>query len=131
MKNHKKVKALPLLVAVGLTAVSCASLINLGHASAVGAAMTQTLVRSDRLAFSVTTGGRVCAKPLSTAGAVEAKVQVTFPTNAATDYALSATLSAWAATGVTEPSLGATTAWPGLSATNWSSLVTVRITVIR
>ncbi len=121
MKNHKKIKALPMLVAVGLTAISCTSLINLGHASAVGAAMTNTLVRSDRLAFSVTTGGRVCAKP--TTANTEGKVVVTFPTNAATDYTLSATLATWAATGVADASLGTgAIAWPGLSATAATSV---------
>ncbi len=90
--------------------------------------MTQTLVRLDRLALSaVNTGGRVCAKPTTTA--TEAKVVVTFPTNAATDYTLSATLSAWAATGVADASFSPTsTAWPGLSATNATSVVGKTVT---
>lgn len=113
MKKRPNIKPLPLVVAAALTLASCSSLFVGGHASA--AALTQTVVRLDRLAYSTTTGGRVCAKAATTA--TETSVAVTFPTNAATDYTLSATVSAWAATGVADTSLGGT-AWPGLSATN-------------
>lgn len=125
MKTKKTIKVLPLFVAVGLASISCSSLINLGHASAVGAPMNQTLVRLDRLALSANTGGRVCAKPTTTA--TEASVAVTFPTNAATDYALSATLASWAATGVADANLSAI-AWPGLSATSATSVVGKTVT---
>ena len=113
MKKHPNIKPLPLVVAAALTLASCSSLLLGGHASA--APLGSTIVRLDRLAFSTSTGGRVCAKPTSTA--TEAFIAVTFPTNSATDYTLSATVSSWAATGVADASLGAT-AWPGLSATN-------------
>lgn len=117
MRKRSNIKPLPLVVAAALTLASCSSLFIGGHASA--AALGQTVVRLDRLAYSTTTGGRVCAKATTTA--TETSVAVVFPTNSATDYTLSATVASWAATGVADTSLGAT-AWPGLSATNATSV---------
>ena len=117
MTKRPNIKPLPLVVAAALTLASCSSLLLGGHASA--AALGQTVVRLDRLAYSTATGGRVCAKATTTA--TETSVSVVFPTNAATDYTLSATVATWAATGVADASLGAT-AWPGLSSTAATSV---------
>ena len=82
--------------------------------------MTQTLVRLDRLKFSLTTGGLVCAKPATVA--TEGKVLLTIPTNSATDYSL-AVAANWVATGVAVDINGTTsTAWPALSATAASNV---------
>jgi hypothetical protein len=90
----------------------------IGRTSA--ATMTQTLVRLDRLKFSTTTGGLVCAKP-ATVG-TEGKVILTIPTNNATDYSL-AVAGSWVATGVVANINGtSSTAWPGLSATAASNV---------
>jgi hypothetical protein len=115
MKTLTNIRKAPLILALALTVLSTSSIVNIGSASAAASPMAETVVRLDRLAETTATGGNVCAK--TTSATVETKVSVTFPTNAATDYALSATLTDWAATGVTDPSLGTTTAWPGLSAT--------------
>ena len=99
-------------MAAAITLIGLSSLAMIGHASA--APLTQTLVRLERLKFSTTTGGRVCAKS-SNAG-TEGKVLVTFPTNNATDYTLAAAAS-WT---VSTTTLDAgQTAWPGITtATN-------------
>lgn len=74
------------------------------------APFTQAFVRLDRLQATTATGGRVCAQPVTTA--VEASVQVTFPTTAATDYTVNATAANWT---VTTTGLDAgQTAWPGI-----------------
>ena len=115
--KQPKVKTLPLVLAAALVLMSLSSLAQTGRASA--ASMTQTLVRLDRLKFSLPTGGLVCAKPVSAAAAVEGKVLVTIPTNSATDYALSATTTNWVANGVAVDINGTTsTPWVGMSATN-------------
>jgi len=78
------------------------------------------LVRLDRLKFSLTTGGLVCAKPATVA--TEGKVLLTIPTNSATDYSL-AVAANWVATGVAVDINGTTsTAWPALSATAASNV---------
>lgn len=123
MKRHPNIKPLPLVVAAALTLASCSSLFLGGHASA--AALGQTVVRLDRLAFTTSTGGRVCAKP--TSAATQTSVAVTFPSNSPTDYTLSATVASWAATGVADASLGAT-AWPGLSATSATTVTGKTVT---
>jgi hypothetical protein len=116
MKTFKNVRKAPLILALALTVFSTSSVLNIGSASAAASPMAETVVRLDRLAYTTATGGNICAKTSS--ATVETKVSVTFPTNSATDYVLSPTLTNWAATGVTDPSLGATTAWPGLSSTS-------------
>ena len=60
------------------------------------APFTEAFVRLDRLAATTTTGGRVCAKPIT--ASVEASVQVTFPTTAATDYVVNGTFGNWTVT---------------------------------
>jgi hypothetical protein len=77
------------------------------HSSA--AAMTQTLVRFDRMATSTFTSGTVCAKPASTA--TEAGVKVTFPTG----YTVSTTVGDWTVSTAT------TTGWPS-GASAWTSI---------
>jgi len=117
MHKPTSIKPLPLVLAIALVAVGVASFTIRGHAAA--GSLTKTLVRLDRLSYTTAVGGRVCAQA-ATVG-TEAKVAVTFPTAAATDYTLSATLANWAATGVADAALGAS-AWPGLSATNATSV---------
>jgi len=113
MRKPTSIVSKSLIISLALIASGVASLVDLGQAYA--GSMTETIVRLDRLSYSTAVGGRVCAKASSTA--TEAKVAVTFPTAAATDYVLSATLSAWSATGVADAALSAS-AWPGLSATS-------------
>ena len=76
------------------------------------AALTQTLVRFDRMKINQATTGTVCAKPATTA--TEASVQVTYPTSytlgLAATFTVNTTNLAWPA--------GAS-AWPGVgTATN-------------
>ena len=107
--NTNRIKPIPLAVAVAVLAIGCSSLAMIGRVSA--APLTQSLVRLDKLKYSTTTGGRVCAKT-SNAG-VEGKVVVTFPTNSATDYVVQA-VGNWT---VSTATLDAgQTAWPGITA---------------
>lgn len=72
------------------------------------AALSQTLVRFDRMKTSTATTGTVCAKPATTA--TEADVQVTFPTG----YTVSTTVGNWTVntTNLSWPTGG--TAWLGI-----------------
>ncbi len=122
MTTPKQIPIRKIVILLAVMVVGASPMLLLtGHTSA--AAMTQTVVRLDRLKFSTVTGGLVCAKPVSAAAAVEGKVILTIPTNSATDYALSATVANWVATGVAVDINGTTsTAWVGLSATNPTSV---------
>src|SRR4051794_13746605 len=76
------------------------------------AALTQVLVRFDRMLVSTATTGTVCAKPAT--ASVEADVRVTFPTGytlgTAANFTVSTTNLAWPTGG---------TAWLGINtATN-------------
>ena len=67
---------------------------------ASAAALSQTIVRFDRMKISSPTTGLVCAKPAT--ASVEASVQVTFPTG----YTVSTTVGNWTVSTAT------TTGWP-------------------
>lgn len=111
--KRNRIKPAPLLVAAALLVISASSLSLLGRANA--AAFTQAFVRLDRLKAATATGGRVCAKPVTTA--VEANVVVLFPTTGGTDYVVNATAANWTVT-TTNLDPGQT-AWPGIAtATN-------------
>lgn len=81
------------------------------------AAMTQTLVRFDRMKISTATTGTVCAKPATVA--TEATVRVTFPTGytlgAFGTFAVSTTNLDWPTGG---------TAWPGITAPSGAGDIT-------
>jgi hypothetical protein len=108
-KKHQKLervtKPLQLLMVALLLALLAAPLM---HAKA--APFQQAFVRLDRLTATTPTGGRVCAKPATTA--TEASVQVTFPTTSGTDYVVNATAANWTVT-TTGLDTGQT-AWPGI-----------------
>ena len=111
-KKSNHIKPLPLAMAAAATLIGLSSLAMVGTASA--AQLTQTQVRLDRLKFSTTTSGRVCAKS-SNAG-VEGKVVVTFPTNSGTNYS-SAVATSWTTSTLVLDA--GQTAWPGITtATN-------------
>lgn len=86
--------------------------------SASAGALTNTLVRTDRLAVSQSTGGMVCAKATTTA--TEAHVQVSFPgngTQGASSFGVNSTAANWTTTTTNLPN-GAS-AWIGIgTATN-------------
>ncbi len=89
-----KIKLIPLFLAIAMLLVGCSSLLLLGHAKA--APFTQAFVRFDRLKAVTATGGRVCAQAAT--AAIEASVQVTFPTTGGTDYVVNATAINWTVT---------------------------------
>jgi hypothetical protein len=107
--NKQIVKPLPLFLAIAMLLVGSSSLLLLGHANA--APFQQAFVRLDRLSATTTTGGRVCVKPAT--AVIEASVQVTFPTTAATDYVVNATPANWTVT-TTGLDTGQT-AWLGIA----------------
>src|SRR5262245_30631468 len=76
---------------------------------------TQAYLRLDRMAATTVTGGTVCAKPATTA--VEADVQITFPTQTGTDFVVDATAANWTVTTTNLPA--GSTPWVGINtATN-------------
>jgi hypothetical protein len=86
-----------------------------GLALAAPPQFTQAYIRLDRLKAITTTGGTICAKP--TTAAIEADVQITFPTQAGTDFVVNSTAANWTVTTTNLPA-GAT-AWIGIgTATN-------------
>jgi hypothetical protein len=92
--------------------------------SASAGALTNTLVRFDRLAQSQSTGGMVCAKPAT--ASVEAHVQVTFPgtgTQGANSFGVNSTAGNWTTTTTNLPS-GAS-AWLGIGTATAVSGATV------
>ena len=96
------------LAAVFFASLMLLTLVSRAHAGA----LTNTLVRFDRMKISTATTGTVCAKPAT--ASTEASVQVTFPTGytVATvgNWTVNTTATAWPAGG---------TAWLGIStATN-------------
>lgn len=98
------------LVAVFVIAFSASVLADgVSSNTASAASLTQNLVRFDRLKVNSATTGTVCAKAATTA--VEASVQVTFPTG----YTVSVTTGNWtvSTTNLAWPTTG--TAWPGIA----------------
>lgn len=91
--------------------MAASGLLSIGFASrAHAAALTQVMVRFDRMKASTFTSGMVCAKPSSTA--TEGKVKVTFPTG----FTASATVGDWTVdTTVTSNWPSGGTAWPGIN----------------
>jgi hypothetical protein len=106
MSKARLIKKSNLLVA-GTVALSVVAF-SLGSSLSQAAALTQSFVRFDRMKISTATTGTVCAKP--TTVAVEADVQVTFPTG----YTVSTTVGNWTVdtTNTAWPTGG--TAWPGI-----------------
>jgi len=108
-----KINVMPLLIALMMLTFGLSSLSFMGQAAA--APFTQAFVRLDRLKATTATGGRVCVKPITVA--VEASVQVTFPTTGGTDYIVNGTAANWTVT--TTGLDSGQTAWPGIgTATN-------------
>ena len=109
----KQIKPLYLALAAAMLLIGCSSLLLIGRANAAVLPFQQAFVRLDRLTATTATGGRVCAKPsVTNLASVEASVQVTFPTTAATDYVVNATAANWT---VNTTNLDAgQTAWPGI-----------------
>lgn len=110
MTNYRKqgIKFSPLLIAAFMLLASVPWLAAVKPVSA--APFQQAFVRLDVMRAVTATGGRVCAEPAT--AATEASVQVTFPTTAATDYVVNATVANWT---VTTTGLDAgQTAWPGI-----------------
>jgi hypothetical protein len=108
MKTNNLVLDFRLYVAVLLFALAGQFFLPLVHHTQA-VAMTQTLVRFDRMASSTPTTGTVCAKPASTA--TEAGVKVTFPTG----YTVSGTTGNWTVSTAT------TTGWPA-GASAWTGI---------
>ena len=87
MRRVASIKQGHIFVASALLLSVIAFAVNSSSSNA--AALTQTLVRFDRMKTSTATTGTVCAKP--TTIATEADVQVTFPAG----YTVSATAGNW------------------------------------
>lgn len=88
--------------------VAATGIVTIGSSMVSAAALTQSFVRFDRMKISTATTGTVCAKAATTA--VEASVQVTFPTG----YTVSTTVGNWT-TSTTNLAWPATAvAWPGV-----------------
>jgi hypothetical protein len=85
-----------------------------GIASAAPPQFTQAYIRLDRLKAVTPTGGTICATPTTTA--TEADVQVTFPTQAGTDFVVNSTAANWT-TSVTNLPAGSTP-WVGIGTAN-------------
>lgn len=107
MQKVERLRVSPLVLAIifGLSLLSVLSVV-LNHASA--ASLSQSFVRFDRMKVSTATTGTVCVKPATVA--VEASVQVTFPTG----YTVNTTIGNWTVntTNLAWPTGG--TAWPGI-----------------
>jgi hypothetical protein len=103
----KSIRITPAVTAV-LFAASIIVMILAARGFASAASLTNTFVRFDRMKTSTATTGTVCAK--ATTVAVEASVQVSFPTG----YTVSTTVGNWAVntTNLAWPATG--TAWPGI-----------------
>src|SRR3954466_5324745 len=96
-------------LAIGALLLAAAVPLVLPRAAHAGQ-FTQAFVRLDRMKATTATGGRVCAKPATTA--TEASVQVTFPTANGTDFVVNSTASNWTVTTTNLDS--GQTAWPGI-----------------
>lgn len=109
--QNQSVRFTPLVLALFILLAAFSWMLLAGNVGAVP--FSESFVRLDRLSATTATGGRVCARPSATNLAqVEASVQVTFPTTAATDYVVNATAANWT---VTTTGLDAgQTAWPGI-----------------
>jgi len=108
MRFIKNKKLLHYALAAFLAVSGLSTLVLSQHAHA--AALTQVMVRFDRMKVSTFSSGMVCAKPNSTA--TEAKVKVTFPTN----FVVSTTTSDWTVdTSVTSNWPSGATAWLGIN----------------
>jgi hypothetical protein len=104
MKN-KKIAHIALATFMAVSGLTSLALVQHAHA----AALTQVIVRFDRMKQSTFTSGTVCAKPSSTA--TEGKVKVTFPTG----FTVSSTVGNWTTDTTT------TSGWPA-GATAWLTL---------
>ena len=107
--TNRKLKIVIALAAVLVLGSASPFLSGAAHA-APPPQFQQAFVRLDRMAATTPTGGTVCATPATTA--VEADVQVIFPTVSGTDFTVNTTASNWTVTTSNLPS-GAT-AWPGI-----------------
>ena len=111
MQKTTSKKALPLIIIILL---SIAGPLFLLRFSASAAALSNVLVRFDRMKISQGTTGTVCARP-TTIASVETDVQVTFPAGytlgAAGTFTVNTTNLAWPATG---GSISTVAAWPGI-----------------
>ena len=106
MQKTINLKRLPYVAAIAVLTLLFSGVMNSSRTSA--AALTQALVRFDRMSTSTATTGTVCAEATTTA--TENDVQVTFPTG----YTVDGTASNWtvSTTNLAWPSGG--TAWPGI-----------------
>lgn len=102
------IKSSYLITAAVLASLFAIPVVLMGQAHA--ATFSQAFIRLDRMTATTATGGRVCATPASVA--TEAKVLVTFPTTAATDYVVNATAANWTIT--TTGLDSGQTAWIGI-----------------
>jgi hypothetical protein len=114
MHRQTQYKALNLSVVLILVAALIVPVLLFQRAHA--AALTQVLVRFDRMAQSSFTSGMVCAKP-ATAG-TETTVKVTFPTG----FTVSSTTGNWTvSTAVTSNWPSGATAWLGINTATTAS----------
>jgi hypothetical protein len=116
MTKVGSIKKSNLLIAGAMFLSVLAFTLNVSNSGA--AALSQTLVRFDRMKVSTPTTGTVCAKPLTVA--TEADVQVTFPTGYATsttaaNWTVNTTNLAWPAGAVAWPSIATATTVTGAS----------------
>ena len=117
MQKTINVKLLYRAVFIIVVTAVFSGIINTTRTSA--AALTQSMVRFDRMSTSTATTGTVCAEP--TTASTEADVQVTFPTG----YTVSTTVGDWTVntTNLAWPSGG--TAWPGIGTATAAASQTV------
>lgn len=110
MKIRKRLHDLLSWQLVAALLIAPISVLVISAPYAHAAPFTKAFVRLDRIKAATTTGGRVCAQPAT--AAVEATVQVTFPTTGGTDYIVNATAANWTVT-TTNMDTGQTP-WPGI-----------------
>jgi hypothetical protein len=106
--KNKKLPYIALATFMTVSGLSTFGFVQHAHASA---ALTQVMMRFDRMKASAFSSGMVCAKPASTA--TEANVKVTFPSG----FTVSTTTSDWAV------DTTVTSNWPS-SASAWTSINT-------
>lgn len=95
------------LLVAGVTAAALLTAC-LAYRNASAAALTQVLVRFDRMKISTATTGTVCAKPAT--AATENDVQVVFPTG----YTVSTTVGDWTVNTSNLAWPSGASAWPGI-----------------
>lgn len=113
-KNRKVQLTIATLIALAVEAVVPA--FN-QVAQAAPPQFSQAFLRLDRLKELTATGGTVCATPTTTA--TEASVEVTFPTQAGTDFIVDTTAANWVVDDGTGPGgvglPSGSTFWPGMT----------------